>query len=233
MSISRCTATPTMRSRSRRWWAGRCTSCWSIGLRDVRNQGVLLRGVNATAADLVELCFMMLDHAKIMPYYFYMCDMIPNAEHWRLGCSRRSGSSTISWDTCPDSRRRGWSAMCRSSASAGSTRSPSTIGSGDLLLDEELPHLDRGNDPAALVADLRVLRSDLSAARVRPGVVAGYTNDPGTPRSRRQAADPANAEAADRALLVRRSKRTVHVGPPPGRHSSIRASASAEDRRRR
>jgi lysine 2,3-aminomutase len=56
-----------------------------IGFRDVRNQGVLLRGVNTTAADLVELCFMMLDHAKIMPYYFYMCDMIPNAEHWRLG----------------------------------------------------------------------------------------------------------------------------------------------------
>ena len=26
---------------------------------------------------------MLLDHAKIMPYYFYMCDMIPNAEHWR------------------------------------------------------------------------------------------------------------------------------------------------------
>jgi lysine 2,3-aminomutase len=28
---------------------------------------------------------MLLDHAKIMPYYFYMCDMIPNSEHWRLG----------------------------------------------------------------------------------------------------------------------------------------------------
>jgi lysine 2,3-aminomutase len=56
-----------------------------IGFRDVRNQGVLLRGVNATGAELVELCFMMLDHAKIMPYYFYMCDMIPNSEHWRLG----------------------------------------------------------------------------------------------------------------------------------------------------
>jgi lysine 2,3-aminomutase len=28
---------------------------------------------------------MLLDHAKIMPYYFYMCDMIPNAEHWRVG----------------------------------------------------------------------------------------------------------------------------------------------------
>jgi lysine 2,3-aminomutase len=56
-----------------------------LGFRDVRNQGVLLRGVNDSAADLVELCFLLLDHAKIMPYYFYMCDMIPNAEHWRLG----------------------------------------------------------------------------------------------------------------------------------------------------
>jgi lysine 2,3-aminomutase len=53
------------------------------GFRDVRNQGVLLRGVNTSASDLLELCFMLLDHAKIMPYYFYMCDMIPNAEHWR------------------------------------------------------------------------------------------------------------------------------------------------------
>jgi lysine 2,3-aminomutase len=56
-----------------------------IGFRDVRNQGVLLRGVNTTTHDLVELCFMLLDHAKIMPYYFYLCDMIPNSEHWRLG----------------------------------------------------------------------------------------------------------------------------------------------------
>ncbi|MEK7390329.1 MAG: lysine 2,3-aminomutase [Elusimicrobiota bacterium] len=55
-----------------------------MGFRDVRNQGVLLRGVNATPKDLLELCFMLLDHAKIMPYYFYMADMIPNSEHWRL-----------------------------------------------------------------------------------------------------------------------------------------------------
>jgi lysine 2,3-aminomutase len=53
------------------------------GFRDVRNQGVLLRGVNTAANDLLELCFTLLDRAKIMPYYFYMCDMIPNAEHWR------------------------------------------------------------------------------------------------------------------------------------------------------
>ena len=55
-----------------------------MGFRDVRNQGVLMRGVNNSAETLLELCFTLLDHAKIMPYYFYMCDMIPNSEHWRL-----------------------------------------------------------------------------------------------------------------------------------------------------
>ncbi|MEW6433826.1 MAG: lysine 2,3-aminomutase [Myxococcota bacterium] len=55
-----------------------------LGFRDVRNQGVLLRGVNATSKDLLELSFMLLDHARILPYYFYMCDMIPNSEHWRV-----------------------------------------------------------------------------------------------------------------------------------------------------
>jgi len=54
------------------------------GFRDVRNQGVLLRGVNTSVPDLLELCFTLLDHGKILPYYFYMCDMIPGAEHWRV-----------------------------------------------------------------------------------------------------------------------------------------------------
>jgi lysine 2,3-aminomutase len=53
------------------------------GFRDVRNQGVLLRGVNTSVDELLDLCFTLLDHGKILPYYFYMCDMIPNAEHWR------------------------------------------------------------------------------------------------------------------------------------------------------
>jgi len=57
------------------------------GIRDVRNQGVLLRGVNTTADALLDLCFALLDGAGIMPYYFYMCDMIPGAEHWRLTLS--------------------------------------------------------------------------------------------------------------------------------------------------
>jgi len=55
-----------------------------MGFRDVRNQGVLLRRINTTSKDLLDLCFTLLDRAHIMPYYFYMCDMIPNSEHWRL-----------------------------------------------------------------------------------------------------------------------------------------------------
>ena len=54
------------------------------GVRDIRNQGVLMRGVNATPADLLDLCFALQGEANILPYYFYMCDMIPNAEHWRV-----------------------------------------------------------------------------------------------------------------------------------------------------
>ena len=55
-----------------------------VGVRDVRNQGVLMRGVNATTPALLDLCFALQGEASILPYYFYMCDMIPNAEHWRV-----------------------------------------------------------------------------------------------------------------------------------------------------
>ena len=34
-----------------------------MGYRDVRNQGVLLRGVNDTPEKLLDLCFLLLDHA--------------------------------------------------------------------------------------------------------------------------------------------------------------------------
>ncbi len=54
------------------------------GIRDVRNQGVLLNGVNADPHALLDLCFRLLDGAQIMPYYFYMCDLIPFSEHWRV-----------------------------------------------------------------------------------------------------------------------------------------------------
>ena len=58
------------------------------GIRDVRNQGVLLRGTNDKTEQLLDLCFALLDDAKIMPYYFYMCDMIPGSEHWRLSLAQ-------------------------------------------------------------------------------------------------------------------------------------------------
>src|SRR6201999_3857462 len=52
-------------------------SLLDAGLRDVRNQGVLIRGVNATADHSLDLCFALQGEANILPYYFYMCDMIP------------------------------------------------------------------------------------------------------------------------------------------------------------
>jgi lysine 2,3-aminomutase len=58
------------------------------GIRDVRNQGVLLCGVNDSAQALLDLSFRLLDGANILPYYFYMCDMIPGSEHWRLPLSQ-------------------------------------------------------------------------------------------------------------------------------------------------
>jgi len=60
----------------------------ATGIRDVRNQGVLMAGVNNSVEGLLDLCFALLDGAGVMPYYFYMCDMIPSSEHWRLSVRR-------------------------------------------------------------------------------------------------------------------------------------------------
>ncbi|WP_433075718.1 KamA family radical SAM protein [Dactylosporangium sp. CA-052675] len=57
------------------------------GVRDVRNQGVLLAGVNDSVGALLDLCYGLQDEAGILPYYFYLCDMIPGAEHWRIPLS--------------------------------------------------------------------------------------------------------------------------------------------------
>ncbi len=43
-----------------------------------------MRGVNDSVPQLLDLCFALLDGATITPYYFYMCDMIPFSEHWRV-----------------------------------------------------------------------------------------------------------------------------------------------------
>ena len=62
---------------------------------------------------LLDLCFALQDGAGILPYYFYMCDMIPFAEHWRLSLGQAQRSSTESWGTSPALRHRAWSVMCR------------------------------------------------------------------------------------------------------------------------
>jgi lysine 2,3-aminomutase len=110
-----------------------------VGVRDVRNQGVLLRGVNATTTDLLDLCFALQGEAGILPYYFYLCDMIPHAEHWRVPV---------------------WYAQQLQHDLMG------------YLLDEELPHVHRGERQRGAQQALRVLRPDRLAARVRTAVVA-------------------------------------------------------------
>jgi len=53
----------------------------------VRNQTVLLRGVNDDAQTLIDLV-RALGRVQIHPYYVYMCDMIRGTEHFRLPLHR-------------------------------------------------------------------------------------------------------------------------------------------------
>lgn len=49
----------------------------------VRNQAVLLRGVNDSASTLIELN-RKLSRVNIQPYYVYSCDMVMGTEHFRV-----------------------------------------------------------------------------------------------------------------------------------------------------
>ncbi len=53
----------------------------------VRNQTVLLRGVNDDAQILIDL-FRGLGRINIHPYYVYLCDMVKGTEHFRLPLHR-------------------------------------------------------------------------------------------------------------------------------------------------
>ena len=116
-----------------------------VGVRDVRNQGVLMRGVNATTADLLDLCFALQGEAGILPYYFYMCDMIPNAEHWRVAglagpaaAARHHGLPARLRHPADRLRR----AVRRQALGAHGHRVRPRA--RHLVLDQELPHLHRG-----------------------------------------------------------------------------------------
>lgn len=49
----------------------------------VRNQAVLLRGVNDDAATMIDL-IKKLGRINIQPYYVYACDMVQSVEHFRV-----------------------------------------------------------------------------------------------------------------------------------------------------
>ncbi len=52
----------------------------------VRNQAVLLRGINDDSQTLIELA-RKLGRINIQPYYVYACDMVKNTEHFRVPIS--------------------------------------------------------------------------------------------------------------------------------------------------
>ncbi|KIF72873.1 hypothetical protein QR77_00340 [Streptomyces sp. 150FB] len=64
------------------------------GVTDVQNQFILLRDVNDSTQALPDLCFALSDEASITPYYFYMCDRIKHAEHWRLSLHKAQDLQT-------------------------------------------------------------------------------------------------------------------------------------------
>jgi hypothetical protein len=142
------------------------------GIRDVRNQGVLLRGVNDSPEALLDLSFALLDEAKIMPYYLYMCDMIPGSEHWRLSLAAAPAAPDHGLPARvrhpPDRLRR---ALRREAL--GAPGLPVRHRPRHLVLDEELPDRDRGRRRARAQPRVPLLRPDLPAALPRPAVVAG------------------------------------------------------------
>ncbi|KAI0196249.1 hypothetical protein EV127DRAFT_497633 [Xylaria flabelliformis] len=48
----------------------------------IRNQSVLLRGINDNVATMSSL-IQKLAHMHVQPYYIYLCDMVPKVEHLR------------------------------------------------------------------------------------------------------------------------------------------------------
>ena len=168
-------------------------------MRDVRNQGVLMRGVNDTVEQLLDLCFTLLDGAGIMPYYFYMCDMIPNSEHWRVRVKQAQelqhaimgylpGFATprIVCDVPFVGKR--WVHQVR-------LLRP---GARHLGLDQELPHLDRGRRPRRDRPDLPVLRPDRHPAGRGPG----WWTEHGMESVERTLAEAAAAAAASRGAAA-------------------------------
>ena len=61
-----------------------CDALRQAGIHEIRNQAVLLRGVNHDASTLKALHDALLRRAGIRPYYVFLCEVVPGSEHWRL-----------------------------------------------------------------------------------------------------------------------------------------------------
>ena len=136
------------------------------GFRDVRNQGVLLRGVNTTPHELLELCFALMDHAKILPVLLL---------HVRHDPQRRALADVGGRGPGPSVRTAGLHARLRDAPrhlrrafrgqALGAHAQELRPHQGHLVVDEELPHRHRGERSRRPQPRVRLLRSDLHAAR--------------------------------------------------------------------
>ena len=143
------------------------------GIRDVRNQGVLMEGVNADPHALLDLCFALSDGAGILPVLLLHVrhDPVQRA----LAGLGRQGAAAAALDHGLPARLRHAADRLRRAVRRQAVGAPAQRvrpRARHLLLDQELPHLDRARRRAGARAHVRLLRPDPHAAGVGSAVVA-------------------------------------------------------------
>ena len=169
----RSTPTSTTRSSVTPLVAQAAQAMLEAGVRDVRNQGVLLRGVNDTAAGLLDLCFALLDGASVTAVLLLPVRHDPRRRAL-AGLAGRGAAAAARDHGLPAraSRPRGSSATCPTSASAGCTRSPTydTV-RGISYWTKNYRTAIEADDADALTRRYPLLRPDPHPARRGSGLV--------------------------------------------------------------
>ena len=132
-----------------------------------------MEGVNADPHALLDLCFALLDGAGILPYYFYMCDMIPFSEHWRVSVAKAQQLQHAIMGYLPGF------ATPRIVCDVPFVGKRWVHQLGEYDRERGISYWTKNyrtsierDDPSALDRTLRLLRPDPHAARRGPGVVA-------------------------------------------------------------
>ena len=157
--------------------------CWTPASGTCATRACSCAGSTTAPTQLLDLCFALLDDAKIMPYYFYMCDMIPNAstggsalgeaqqlQHKIMGYLPGFATPRIICDV-PYVGKRWVHQVGRYDTERGISYWTKNYRTGG-----------RGRRPGRAGARVRVLRPDLPASRVRAGLVAGQGGGAGRDR---------------------------------------------------